>query len=74
MKFDLTFENFQQIPASNVRFEQNKCLLNLDKMSFTDGDLVVLAPLLAAFLSANIPAHLPKQTAGKFSQNLGIML
>jgi len=40
----------RQIPTSNVRFERNECLLNLDKMSFTDGDLVVLAPLLAAHL------------------------
>ena len=47
----------QQIPARNVRFENNTCFVNLDKMSFTDADLVFLAPLLGAHLSNSIKSR-----------------
>jgi hypothetical protein len=53
----------RQIPSSNVRFEQNKCLVNLDKMSFTDADLVLLSPHLAVHLSSKISGQLSKLSA-----------
>ena len=53
----------RQIPSSNVRFEQNKCLVNLDKMSFTDADLVLLSPHLVVHLSSKISGQLSKLSA-----------
>jgi hypothetical protein len=58
----------KQIPASNVRLEHNKCLVNLDKMGFTDGDVMVLAPLVAAHLCSQIKSRV--NSGGKMSIDL----